>query len=76
MKIKVILRWSTVRPGDARDSICHVFKQVPCRVTGHQSRIEVKTGRLALKCARCGWESPGWEIDQSRYGHMESAQHG
>ena len=75
MKIRVILRWSTVRPEQVRQSIGHVFKQVPCRLTGHESRIEVTTGKLALKCSRCGWESPGWNIDQSGFGRSAS-QHG
>jgi hypothetical protein len=76
MKIRVVIRCSTVRPGDVRESLWHVFKQFPCRVTGHESRIEVSSGKLALKCAKCGWVSPGWEIDQSRFGHLSSAQHG
>jgi hypothetical protein len=75
MKIRIILRWSTVRPEDVRQSGCHIFKQLLCRVTGHESRIEVTTGRLALKCARCGWESPGWEIRPSGFGAIRSATH-
>ena len=76
MKIRIILRWSTVRPEDVRHSVCHVFKQVPCRVTGHRSRIEATTGKLALKCVRCGWQSPGWEINPAEFGAIRSASHG
>jgi hypothetical protein len=67
MKFRVIIRWSTVRPEDVRQSICSVFTQALCRVAGHRADIEVKTGKLALKCARCGWESPGWTIDSCSY---------
>ena len=63
MKIRVIIRCSTVTPEFVRHSMWNVFKQMSCRVAGHRSEIEVTSGRLALKCARCGWESPGWRID-------------
>ena len=77
MKIRVILHWSVVRPEDVRQSIWNVFKQLPCRFTGHRSAVEVKTGKLALKCARCGWESPGWNIDRRRFGQIgRASQHG
>jgi hypothetical protein len=62
MKIRVIIRWSTVTPEAVRQSIWNVFEQMSCRVAGHRAEIEVTTGRLALKCARCGWESPGWNV--------------
>ena len=63
MKIRVIIRCSTVTPEFVRHSMWNVFKQMSCRVAGHRAEIEVTSGRLALKCARCGWESPGWRID-------------
>ena len=76
MKIRVIVRWSVVSPEDVRHAMWKIFKQVPCRVAGHRSTIEVKTGKLALKCARCGWESPGWNIDP-RFRQIDRAsQHG
>ncbi|MEO5740111.1 MAG: hypothetical protein ABIS29_05905 [Vicinamibacterales bacterium] len=71
MKIRFIIRWSTVRPEDVRRSIWNVLKQAPCRLAGHRAGIEVTTGKLALRCARCGWESPGWKIDL-----RSASQHG
>lgn len=65
MKIRVIIRWSPVRLEDVRQSIWIVFNQLTCRVTGHRTHVEVATGKLALKCARCGWTSPGWVIDRN-----------
>jgi hypothetical protein len=74
MKIRVIIRWSAVRPEYARQQICNIFKQLPCRVTGHKAEMEITTGKLALKCARCGWESPGWTLDRPRFGQIGSAR--
>ena len=77
MKIRVVLRWSVVTPKDVRQSMWNVFKQLPCRFRGHQSAVEVRTGKLALKCTRCGWESRGWNIDRERLGHIgRASQHG
>jgi len=73
MKIRVVIRCSTVTPEILRQSMWNVFKHMPCRVAGHRAEVEVTTGRLALKCARCGWESPGWTIDPARSSRMGSA---
>jgi hypothetical protein len=62
MKIRIVIRWKTVTQEAAHQAMCNVFKQATCRVAGHQAEIEMTTGRLALKCARCGWESPGWNV--------------
>jgi len=72
MKIRVIIRWSTVTPEVVRQSMWNVFKQLSCRIAGHRAEIEVTTGRLALKCGRCGWESAGWSIDPRRSSRMGS----
>jgi hypothetical protein len=77
MKIRIIIRSSAVRSSYVRQRVWNVFRQIPCRVTGHKAEIELSTGKLALKCARCGWESPGWTLDHGRFAGMGNAsQHG
>jgi hypothetical protein len=77
MKIRIIIRSSAVGPVYARQRVWNVLKQVSCRVIGHKAEIELTTGRLALKCTRCGWESPGWTLDHGRFARMGNAsQHG
>jgi hypothetical protein len=73
MKIRIIIRSSAVSRAYVRQRMWNVFKQIPCRVTGHQAEIELSTGKLALKCARCGWESPGWTLDHGRFAGMSGA---
>jgi hypothetical protein len=63
MQIRVIIRLSPVKPTDSVQKIGSVLKQIPCRVGHHREKIEVSKGRLALRCDRCGWESPGWNLD-------------
>ncbi len=70
MKIRVIIRCSAVSPVYARQRMWNVFKQLPCRVVGHQEEIEVTSGKLALKCGRCGWVSPGWTLDHGRFARI------
>jgi len=77
MKIRIIIRSSAVSRSYARQQLWNVFRQMCCRVTGHKAEIELSTGKLALKCARCGWESPGWTLDHGRFAGMGGAsQHG
>jgi hypothetical protein len=73
MKIRIVIRSSAVGPAYARLRVWKLFKQIPCCVTGHKAEIELSTGKLALKCARCGWESPGWTLDHGRFAGISSA---
>jgi hypothetical protein len=63
MQIRIVIRLSPVTPGEHIHKISSVIKQLPCRVGHHHEKIEVSKGRLALRCLRCGWESPGWNLD-------------
>jgi hypothetical protein len=77
MKIRIIIRSSAVSPAYVRQRVWNVLKQVACRVIGHKAEIELTTGKLALKCVRCGWESPGWTLDHDRFAGLGGAsQHG
>jgi hypothetical protein len=77
MKIRTVIRSSTVSSAYAPQRMWNVLKQIGCSVTGHKAEIELSTGKLALKCARCGWESPGWTLDHGRFAGLGGAsQHG
>ena len=36
--------------------------QLLCGIAGHSLMLAFKRNRLLLRCADCGYESPGWEI--------------
>jgi LSD1 subclass zinc finger protein len=36
-----------------------------CAVRGHDMLLRYEPGRLSLRCASCGAETPGWQIDVS-----------
>jgi hypothetical protein len=65
MQIRITIRLSPVKPIDPVQ-IRNVFRQIPCRVGHHEEKIELSKGRVALRCLRCGWESPGWNLDSGR----------
>jgi hypothetical protein len=44
-----------------------------CGLHGHDELLQFGKGRLSLKCASCGHESPGWEIKQHDQLVAESA---
>ena len=37
-------------------------RQATCAIRGHDSLLHFDRGRLCLRCANCGHESPGWII--------------
>jgi hypothetical protein len=36
-----------------------------CGLRGHDSLMQFRQDRLFLKCASCGHESPGWELNET-----------
>jgi hypothetical protein len=37
-----------------------------CALHGHDNLLHFERDRMFLKCASCGYESPGWELAESR----------
>ncbi len=63
MKLRIIIRVSPVTSDVTLNTVCKVFKQLPCRMGGHREELDLSAGKLALKCSRCGWRSTGWALD-------------
>ena len=38
------------------------LRQCLCAVRGHDLLLHFERRRLSLRCAGCGWDSPGWTI--------------
>jgi len=74
MQIRIIIRSSTVGPEDIRQAVWNFSKHVRCLLTGHESEIELGSGKLSLKCRRCGWHSPGWTLDR-RFAPIDGESH-
>jgi hypothetical protein len=36
-----------------------------CGLHGHDSLLQFKRDRMFLKCVSCGYESPGWELNET-----------
>ena len=62
MQVRIIIRLSPVKPIDPVLKIGNVFKQLPC-LGHHREKIELSSGKLRLRCVRCGRESPGWDLE-------------
>ncbi len=37
-----------------------------CSLHGHDPLLHYDQNRIYLRCASCGYESPGWDLDQRR----------
>ena len=63
MLIRIVIQRSPVRSNNVLPGVWKVCRQLGCQLLGHRSEIEIGSGTLALKCDRCGWKSPGWDLD-------------
>lgn len=41
--------------------LCRV-RQGICALQGHNLLLHFETDRLSLRCATCGWDTPGWIV--------------
>ena len=44
MKIRILVRWPRVGAMDSLRTVCNVFKQIPCRITGHDEEFDLRQG--------------------------------
>lgn len=49
------------------------LRQVICALHGHDLLLHFEHDRLSLRCATCGWESPGWTIEGRFTAHHSSS---
>ena len=38
------------------------MQQYVCALQGHNLLLHLETNRLSLRCATCGWDTPGWNV--------------
>jgi hypothetical protein len=53
--------------GHAKGLGARVFgglRQILCGLHGHDSLLHFEQERMSLRCASCGHESPGWELNE------------
>ena len=41
-------------------------RQFICGLHGHDALLHFESGRMSLLCTSCGYESPGWDVKQTR----------
>ena|SRR5256885_14769753 len=41
------------------------LRQLYCALHGHDRLLHFERDRLSLRCASCGHDSPGWEINET-----------
>lgn len=38
-------------------------RQLFCGLHGHDALLHFEQGRMSLRCASCGYETPGWDLN-------------
>ena len=60
---------ATIEPASTRGlwarAVGHVQAAV-CGLHGHDPMLQFEQGRMFLRCASCGYESPGWDTGERR----------
>jgi hypothetical protein len=41
------------------------LQQTVCGLSGHDALLHFEEERMSLRCASCGHESPGWELNET-----------
>jgi hypothetical protein len=41
------------------------MRQMLCGLHGHDSLLQFEQDRMYLRCASCGHETPGWELNEA-----------
>ncbi len=53
-------------PAKAFSRIWRQMQSMFCSLHGHDSLLHFDQNRIYLRCASCGHETPGWELDERR----------
>jgi hypothetical protein len=65
---------STVEDGLLTRAVEYVSQRF-CAVRGHDSVLHFEENRVLLRCTSCGYDSPGWEVNDRRphvrYAHAD-----
>jgi hypothetical protein len=56
---------STVEEGLLARAVGYVSQRF-CAVRGHDSVLHFEEKRVRLRCTSCGYDSPGWEVNDRR----------
>ena len=41
------------------------FRQMLCGLTGHDTLLNFEQERMSLRCASCGHDTPGWDLNET-----------
>lgn len=52
---------------DRLQRACSLARESRCAFRGHDHLLQFTSGRVFLRCATCGHETPGWQIDPPHY---------
>ena len=47
-------------------SMMERVRQAMCGLHGHDTLLHFEQERMSLRCASCGHETPGWNLDEAR----------
>jgi hypothetical protein len=61
--MRVIIRWSPPLWPCRWSRMPAWLDRLHCALLGHDKEIVVAERVMALRCRKCAWRSPGWQLD-------------
>ena len=52
-------------PDGLSERVLERVREIVCGFYGHDNLLQFQHDRMFLKCASCGHESPGWELNEA-----------
>jgi hypothetical protein len=56
----------TSNPEGFSERVLDRVREAFCGMHGHDNMLQFEQDRMFLRCASCGHESPGWDLDEAK----------
>ena len=75
-QVRVVVRWKPLQVPKSVQEMCRSLGHFPCLIGGHDEELCLGIERLAVRCRRCGWRSPGFTVGTGSAHAAMGSRHG
>jgi hypothetical protein len=75
-QVRIVVRWKPLQVSKSVQEVCRSLGHVPCLIGGHDEELCLGIERLAVRCRRCGWRSPGFTVGAGSAHAAMGSRHG
>jgi hypothetical protein len=75
-QVRVVVRWKPLQVTKQVQGMCRSLGHFPCLIGRHDEELCLGIERLAVRCRRCGWRSPGFTVGAGSAHASMGTRHG